>query len=94
MTTLTRYDKESFYALFDESVHDAIKACVESTGAEAMVVFENRQMDSSRFGERGALAVGFSCSLKTVEEASEQRLGDAPSNFKYPIGWIPAKELL
>lgn len=83
--------KESeFLALFDLTVHNAILAsAARHPDCEALVCFENQQMDSSEFGRRSALVVGPS-NTYTLQDVQKEgcRLGDVPSRFQYPVCFV------
>ena len=92
-------------ARFDPSTHerllDMLEGKIEGVGTlEAVALFENVNFDSSHFAERKALAVGPSCTYKTVEEIRGRWLNDLPSQRLYPTGicfvhpQVPAREFL
>jgi len=74
---------EELLALFDESVHRQLREVFSLPITTGMVVFENQQMDSSRFGERTAVIVGPECTYKTVQECEGRHLHDLPSQRQY-----------
>ena len=55
---IKKLSRPEFFELFDYSIHTPILDAAARFHAEAVVVFENRQMDSSWFGERTAVMVG------------------------------------
>ena len=87
---LKKLTETEFLDLFDPSVHDAILASANRyKDCEAIVCFENLQMDSSCFGDRAALVVGPSNTYtlaKILEPGA--RLGDVPSRFQYPVAYV------
>jgi len=82
---------EEFFELFSEEVHDALRAAAKR--APFIVAYRNHQMDSSRFGDTTACIVGPYCTFGSLEAAVKNRLGNLPSNFQYPIGYLETKEL-
>jgi hypothetical protein len=72
-------------SLFDSSVHDALERLARD--ARYIVVYENLDFWSSRFGERSALRVGPGCSVESLEQALSLWLGDLPSERQYPIAY-------
>ena len=78
---------EELLKLFDPSVHDSIRRIAAKPGVTDLVVFENLQMDSSRFGDRSAVIVGPGCTYKSLEEIAGLHLGDLPSQRKYPVAF-------
>lgn len=82
--TLTPLTADEFFAAFDPSIHDKLRALLDRPDVAGMVVFENLQMDSPAFGARSALAFGPGCTYKTPDELRGKRLGDVPSRFEYP----------
>lgn len=79
--------EEEFLALFDTSVHEAIKANAAKEGVEAVICFENLDMWSSQFGLRTAMIVGPSCTYQLATLGPDFRLGDVPSRFQYPTAY-------
>jgi hypothetical protein len=77
-------NETEFLGLFDASVRDRIKANSQKPGVDAVVCFENLQMDSSEFGKRSALIMGPGCSHALTEIETGGRLGDTPSRHQYP----------
>jgi len=69
--------------LFDPSVHQKILNL--AARAEFLVVFENPTFDSSAFGDRTVLKVGYGCTIKSVEAAEGEHLYDLPSQRQYPV---------
>lgn len=62
-------------------------------GAEAVVLFKNVDMSSSRLGAGQAVAVGEDCGIPSVEYCEDKHLGDLPSERMYPQGFVPAAEV-
>jgi hypothetical protein len=77
-----------FLAEFNPDIHEAIGKVMAKLNTKGMVLFENMQMDSSRFAEKSALMVGGE-SLPDWEAVTAPgcRLGDVPSRFKYPVAF-------
>ena len=83
-----------FAEKFDPEVHKLLIESRQRPGVVALVLFENQQMDSSKFGNRSALRVGPSCSTKTVEELDGKWLFDLPSVRQYAVAYttdVPPK---
>lgn len=92
-TKLKQLSKQELLDMFDESVHEKIlEAAARYPDAEAIVVFENVDMSSSRLGERSALVVGPSNTFTNVEDASDKWLGDLPSERQYPTAYWPVEK--
>lgn len=91
---LKKLTPNDFLDLFDESVHSAILAsAARYPDREALVCFENLQMDSSLFGLRSALVVGPSNTYNLEDIVkSGARLGDVPSRFMYPVSYVDYRE--
>lgn len=72
---------------FDVDVRERVKdLALRSPDVAAIVVMENRQLDSSCLGQRSALAVGPGCTYKLEDVVQANfRLGDVPSRFQYPV---------
>ena len=83
---------DKFFELFDEEVHEALRANMKK--APYMVVYRNQQMDSSRFGDTTACIAGPGCTFNSLEAAVKGRLGNLPSNFQYPIGYMETTECI
>lgn len=87
---------DELFAMFDESVHQTIRdrvAWKQPADTEAVVVFENQQMDSSAFGDRTAVVVGPGCTIRSVKACKNQHLNDLPSQRQYPVAFCPTVEL-
>jgi hypothetical protein len=76
-----------------ESVLAVRKALERYPDAEAVVRYENQQMDSSEFGSVSFLIVGPSNSLSLEGAQKGAPLGDVPSRFKYPVAYCSADML-
>ena len=76
---------EELKSMFDPSVHGALEQLARD--ARYIVVYENLDFWSSRFGERSALKVGPGCSIETLEQALQIWLGDLPSERQYPVAY-------
>lgn len=79
---------DELLAKFDKAYHRPIRDLLDQEHVQGIVVFENLQMDSSQFGNRGAVIYGTTCTYKTVEECAAGRLGDVPSRFAYPVAYV------
>lgn len=79
-----------FALLFDPSVHDAInESCARYPDREAVVCFENLDMNSHAYGSRTACVVGPSNTWKLEDVlAGNTRLGHSPSRFQYPVCYV------
>lgn len=75
---------QAFLELFDEEVHDQLKAKWEEADTHALVCFTVQDMCSSQMGHRTALKVGPGCTIECVKGVEDQHLGDVPSRFQYP----------
>jgi hypothetical protein len=73
-------------AMFPPSTHDALERLAQS--ARYIVVYQNIDFWSSRFGETSALRVGPGCQVESLEEALSIWLGDLPSERQYPIAYL------
>ncbi len=71
--------------LMDPSIHDGISRLAEMEGAEALVLYECLQMDSSCLGMRTVVVAGRAPISQTLRKAVDGRLGDVPSRFQYPV---------
>ena len=76
-------------AMFHPSVHDALERLARH--ARYIVVYENLDFWSSRFGERSALKVGPGCTVESLEKALSIYLGDLPSERQYPVAYYEVK---
>ena len=72
-------------AMFDPSVHGALEQLARD--ARYVVVYQNIDFWSSRFGETSALRVGPGCQVESLEEALSIWLGDLPSERQYPVAY-------
>jgi len=88
--TIRKVTEVEFLDMFDVSVQNAIMAsAARYRDCEALVCFENLQMDSSQLGARTALVVGPNNTLKLAQlEDGGTRLGDCPSRFQYPVAYV------
>jgi hypothetical protein len=80
---------DELLAQFDPTVHPDLQRIARQPGTTHLVVFENRQMDSSACGERTACVVGPSRTLTTLEAAYQHHLHDLPSQRQYPVAHAP-----
>lgn len=78
----------------DRSVHQNIANAIAQTGATHVVLLENVDFNSSRFGDRTCCMVGPGCTYKTPEDWDGHHLHDLPSMRQYPQGACPADEVL
>lgn len=77
--------KDELLELFDPSVHAVIETSLKRySDAVGIVVFENQDFSSSRFGDRTACLVGPSNTYKTPQECEGKWLNDLPSQRQYP----------
>ena len=82
---------EELKSMFDPSVHGALEQLARD--ARYVVVYQNIDFWSSRFGERSALKVGPGCSIESLEQALNVWLEDLPSERQYPVAyWEGGKE--
>lgn len=82
-----------YLALFDESVHGAIKARFEMSGVHGSICCENLQMDSSAFGAKTAMIYGPGCTFNSLRHAAiNVRLGTVPSVFQYPVAYYTKED--
>lgn len=79
---------QEFFDLFDEEVHDALRAQLKKPYVRGIVCFENLALDSSHCGERTALIYGDGCTYWTLPGVLCGRLGDVPSRFQYPVKYF------
>jgi hypothetical protein len=80
MTIRKLSNMQELLEMFDSSVHDALRRLVQS-GAEYIVVYENHDFWSSRFGQRVAVKVGYGCTYSSLEQAMKYKpthYGDVP----------------
>jgi hypothetical protein len=75
--------KEEVMKQMDESVHLAIEASIVKNKATHLVLFENQDFCSSKFGARTAVCVGPECTYKKPEECNNHWLNDLPSQRQY-----------
>lgn len=73
----------------DTARMNLVALAVRFPKAEAVVLFENVQMDSSSFGERKMVVVGPGCSIESVAACEDKWLNDLPSQRLYPQGCLP-----
>lgn len=85
--------KEEFLELFHPSVHKFLILLASKAEIEALVAFENTLMDSSKRGERAAVAVGPGRTFKSVLDCDGKWLNDLPSQRQYPVAFIKASNL-
>ena len=74
-------------AMFDASVHSAIRQAAARCHASHLVAFENLMMDSSALGQRTVLCVGPGCTYESPEECEGHHLNDLPSQRQYPVAY-------
>lgn len=60
--------------------------------AQALVYFENQQMDASKFGEGKTLVVGPSNTFTSVQFCEGKWLNDLPSQRMHPVAYVEAKD--
>lgn len=61
-----------------------VKSMAEKTAATGLVLFRNMDMSSSNFGCSSIVAIGPTCTYKTVEDCEGTYLNDMPSQRQYP----------
>lgn len=71
---------KKFAPVFQKKIEAAIERYPDATH---VVIFENHNFDSSRFGERTAILVGPSNTYKSPEACEGKYLGDLPSERQY-----------
>lgn len=79
---------EELSEMFDAEEQDKLAGMFFRSDVTAIVVFQNQMMDSSRFGESTAVAIGPGCTYKTLEDIRGRHLGDVPSRFQHPIAYV------
>lgn len=79
---------ERLLKLFDESTHADLRRLAKRPDVSHLVVFENRQLDSSRAGDRTAVIIGPGCSYKTLDAVRGLHLHDLPSQRQYPASYV------
>ena len=90
VTPLVEVTSDELLKAFADNVEfqKQVEKMGKDQGAVIMVLFENLQMDSSKFGEKQILFIGGPTNTyKTLEDIRGQRLGDVPSRFQYPTKW-------
>lgn len=77
--------------LFDKSVHARIKELAQNPRTSHLVLFENQDFCSSRFGAKSLMQIGPDCTYKTLSDVEGHHLNDLPSQRQYPIAfWVSA----
>jgi len=89
---LSKISLGQMLALMDESVRGRVVALARNPGTTQLVFFENNLLDSSSRGQSTVLAIGPSCTYKTIAEVQGKWLHDLPSQRQYPQYWCEAKE--
>ena len=79
-------------ALMEESVRNRVLALARNPGTTQLVFFENQMLDSSSRGQSTVLAIGPSCTYKTIAEVAGKWLNDLPSQRQYPQFWCEANK--
>lgn len=92
MTELKQTPATDLLAMFDPKVHGAIIDRAKKPGTEAIVVFENLQMDSSRLGMRTAVPIGEPWTWKKLSDVVGRWLYDLPSQRQYPVAYAKADD--
>lgn len=88
---MNKLNATAFFGLFDP---ETLKAAAAREGVTHLVLFENQQMDASEYGAASACIVGPGRTFATLDEAFAARLGELPSRFQYPTGYVEASEIL
>jgi len=87
--------KDELLELLDPEIHGSVLGMPKRfPDAEAVVLFENVTLDSSRLGERTVCIVGPGRGIPSVAECEGQWLNDLPSQRQYPQAFVPLGELL
>jgi hypothetical protein len=86
---LRPFSEAEVLEMFDQSVHESLRALHAREGVEGLMVYECLDLSSSQLGARAALAFGPACSIKSAHAAAAIHLGDLPSERKHPIGYWP-----
>ncbi len=89
---LSQINLSQLLALMDESVRSRVIALALKPGTTQLVFFENQMLDSSACGQSTVLAIGPSCTYKTLADVQGKWLHDLPSQRQYPQYWCNAKE--
>ena len=89
---LSRISLGQLLALMDESVQGRVVTLARNPGTTQLVFFENQVLDSSHLGESSIVAIGPSCTYKTLTEVEGKWLHDLPSQRQHPMFWCDAKE--
>lgn len=71
----------------DEDIRDKVDDLIERLQPEFLVIYRNEDMWSSQHGRIHVLGVGPNLTIKTLKDAVNGRLGDAPSRFAYPFAY-------
>jgi hypothetical protein len=89
--TPTEVPWDEFMGRFDPAVHHALVKKARQDGVTHLVCFENLALECMGH-PRSALPVGPACTLKTVEETHDKRLGEVPSQFQWPVAYTVARK--
>jgi len=84
---MNRISFDELLGMFDPDIHERLRTLINREGVAALVVFENRQLDSSAAGARSAVAVGPGCSHHSVAAVKKLWLNDLPSQRQYPVAY-------
>jgi hypothetical protein len=80
-------DMEELKALFAPEVHAALERL--ASDAQYIVVYENHDFWSSRFGQRVAVKVGYGCTYSSLEQAMEYK----PTSYAdVPIAYLEIED--
>jgi hypothetical protein len=91
VTNIKDITLDALIALFDPSVHDRLRELAKRETVSHLVVFEVLDLSSSQLGHRTAVAIGPGCTYTQLYQIKNQRLGDVPSRFQYPVAAAATK---
>ena len=84
IVSIKRVAFEEFAKELAPEAVDGVKSMVVKTAASGLVLFRNNNFDSSGFGCSSVVAIGPTCTYKTVEDCEGAHLHDLPSQRQYP----------
>lgn len=94
--TIPKLTKKEFLersnrGLYEASLQEALQRKLDAIG---LVLFENRQMDSSNYGRTTCMLIGPTNTYKSAEDCEGKYLNDAPSQRQHPVAWVSREEFL
>jgi len=89
--TKRRAEAQEKWDAWHQYIADIVRLA-RDPGTEALVLFENVQMDSSQFGRQTVMCVGPERTYKSVAEIEGRWLGDLPSERQYPGFWTDTRD--